>query len=84
MSEERKKVERKVITKIEPKKRPEPEPEIEQPRVKASNDKYVRLVSDGKAEDYRAMSDRARSGDVKWSHFAIDGNQSYNYYIVLR
>jgi hypothetical protein len=87
MSTERKKVEKKVIAKVAPKKRPEPEPEPEpEPKVraKASDDKYIRLATDSKQEEFKAISERVHRGELKWAYYATDNGKGYHHYLVIK
>lgn len=84
MSKERKKVEKKELPKVAPKKRPEPIPDPPKERKSKSDDKYVRIAIDAKQAEFNAMSDRVKNGEVKWSHFALDGNNSYHHYLILQ
>lgn len=87
MSGERKRVEKKVIPKGVPKKRPEPEPEpLPQPKVraKASDDKYLRLPTDAKQDEFKAFSERVHNGELKWAYFATDNGKGYHNYLILK
>ena len=82
--EVKKRAESKLIPKQESRKRPEPEPEPELKKVKPQLDfKLVRLAMDAPQEEFKAMGERVQSGEVKWHHYAVDGNKGYHYYIVL-
>ena len=50
-------------------------------RNKASE--FVRLPSNAKREDFRAMGERIRSGEIQWAYYAVDGNIGYHYYLIL-
>lgn len=79
----KKKVAAKPIAKVVPKKRPEPEPEPPKEKKVKSEDKYIRVASDAKIEEFKAMSDRVQAGEVKWAYYAFDTTKGYHHYIVL-
>jgi hypothetical protein len=83
MSKERKKVDKKPVAKVAPKKRPEPVPEPPKEKKPKSEDKYVRVAMDAKQEEFNAMSDRVKNGEVKWAYYATDNNKGYHHYLVL-
>lgn len=78
MAKERKRVERKPVKPVVPKKRPEPIIEVK-PKVKPSNDKYVKVESDAGQEAFRAIGERVQRGEVKWGYYA----SGTHYYIIL-
>ena len=87
MGLERKKVKKKEIPKVQPKKRPDPVPEPpkeRKPRAKASDDKYIRVATDAKQEETRAIGERVQRGEVKWAYFAGEGDKGYHYYLVKK
>jgi hypothetical protein len=87
MAQERKKVVKKPVTKVAPKKRPEPEPEPpkeRKPRAKASDDKYVRVATNAKQEETRAIGERVQRGELKWSYYAGESDKGYHYYLVIK
>jgi hypothetical protein len=81
--EVKKRVEKKSIPKVTAKKRPEPVPEPPKVKEPKSEDKYIRLAADAKQEDFNAMSERVKNGEVKWAYYAFDTTKGYHYYIVL-
>jgi hypothetical protein len=95
MSGERKKVQQKPIPKIEPKKRvqdsvadvkkTEPKKE-EKPEVKPkkSEDKYVRVALDAKADERNEFTTRVKNGELKYAYYATDNDKGYHYYLVLK
>lgn len=80
---EKKRVEKKPIGKVIPKKRPEPEPEPPKAKKVKTDDKYVRIANDAKAEEFKQIGDRVQSGELKWAYYASDMPKGYHYYIVL-
>ncbi len=50
-------------------------------RNKASE--FVRLAANAKREDFRAMGERIRCGEIQWAYYAVDGNIGYHYYLIL-
>jgi len=94
MSNERKKVTKKPIPKAKPKprvevkgkKKPKPKPEPVVPpkeRKPKSEDKYIRIAGNAKAEEFRAIGERVQRGEIKWAYYAVDGDKGYHHYIVL-
>lgn len=45
--------------------------------------KFVRLETNSTKEKRKEISDKVVKGQLKLSHFAIDGEKSYHYYQVL-
>ena len=95
MNEERKKVEKKPVIQVEPKKRVEPIPELKvvetakidiktKPKNKRSENKYIRLALGANMEDRKAFSERIQKGELKLAFYAVDGDVGYHYYLVLR
>ena len=85
MSVDRKKVEKKEIPKVEPRKRPEPELELpteKKARAKASDDKYLKLCEDAKQEEFKAFSERIQKGELKWAYYASDNGKGYHHYLI--
>ena len=82
MSKERKKVEKKPLPKVEAKKRPVPEPPKEK-RPK-SDDKYIKLATDVKQEEFNTIGEKVKNGEVKWSYYAFDTTKGYHCYLVLQ
>lgn len=98
MAKERKRVEKPIVNKIEPRKREKPlvvpkEPVIvkeevveivPEVKVKKSDDKYIRIPYESNQEERKQMNDRVHKGELKYGYFAIDGDKSYDYYLVLK
>lgn len=93
MAKERKRVERKEIKPVAPKKRPNSkakvivkkkvEPEQPKPKKPKSEDKYVRIAADAPQEEFSAIGERVRLGEIKWAYYAFDTNKGYHHYLVL-
>jgi hypothetical protein len=87
MSEERKKAKITQVKKVEPKKRPAPEPEPpkdKKPRAKASDDKYVRVATNAKQEETRAIGEQVQRGELKWAYYTGESDKGYHYYLVIK
>lgn len=95
MSNERKRVKVKPVKKLQPKKREEAptkkktkpvvEVEVEKPKEKKpkGEDKYIRIPTTAKSDEFRAMSERVQLGEVKWAYYATDGDKGYHHYLVI-
>ena len=84
MSKERKKVEKKPVGKVAPKKRPDPIPEPPNVKKPKSEDKYVKIANDAPQAEFKVMGDRVQAGELKWGYYASDMPKGYHYYIVLQ
>ena len=49
-----------------------------------SEDKFIRIAEDAKSEDFKALGDRVQKGEIKWNHYAVDGNKSYHHYQIIK
>lgn len=49
-----------------------------------AEDKYIRVASDADIEKFKEMSQRIQSGSIQWAYFAVDGDKTYHYYLVLK
>lgn len=45
--------------------------------------RFVRLATDATKDKRKEVADKVSKGQLKLSHFAVDGNSSYHYYQVL-
>ena len=79
----KKKIEKKPIAKVVPKKRPEPEPEPPKAKKVKLEDKYVRIAIDANSDEFKAIGERVQSGEVKWAYYTSDTPKGYHHYIVL-
>jgi len=52
--------------------------------LKNKPNEYVRLPSNGNREDFTAMGERVRIGEVQWAYYALDGDIGYHYYRILK
>lgn len=48
------------------------------------NLKFIRVSLDADMEERKKISDRIAKNEIKWQFFAIDGNKSYHYYLVIK
>jgi hypothetical protein len=53
-------------------------------RQKKEEDKYIRVSENANIKRFAEMGERVQRGEVKWSHYAIDGNVGYHHYRVLK
>jgi len=98
MAKERKKIEKKPVTSIVPKKREIPELELtvknelvlkkedqseENKEIKLPF-KIVKIFEGAKQEEYRAIGERVQRGEIKWLYSAIDGNKFCHHYQVIK
>lgn len=51
---------------------------------KRSEDDYVRLSSKAKLSRFIEFGEKIQGGELKWSHYTIDGNIGYHYYLKLK
>lgn len=84
--EVKQRIESKPIPKQASRKRPDPEPEPPKPKkTKPQIDlKFVRLAMDAPQEEFKLIGDRVQAGELKWHHYAVDGNKGYHHYLVLQ
>lgn len=88
-AEPKKRVEQPVqkVEKPTPKKEVKPEvKEEEQPevKVKRSENKYVRVSLEAKADEKLPFIEKVKSGELKYAFYAIDGDKGYHYYLVTK
>ena len=79
----KKRVEPKTVSKGVAKKRPEPIPEPPKVKKPKVEDKYVRIADDAKQDEFKVIGDRVQAGELKWAYYALDTNKGYHHYIVL-
>jgi hypothetical protein len=53
-------------------------------RAKASDDKYVRFASSEYKDNFKIISERLQKNEIKFAYFAIDGDDFYHYYILIK
>jgi hypothetical protein len=98
MAKERKRLEKKPISVVTPKKREEPnkkvtektkvEPKKELP-VEDSKEsklpyKIVKICEGSKQEEYKDIGNRVQRGEIKWLCYAADGNKGCHYYYLIK
>ena len=92
MCAERKKVEKKPVSKVEPKKREVKLPEFEvekveepvEPKTKRSENKYVRISIEATNEERKAFNVKFKVGEIKFAYCGVENDKLYHYYIVLK
>lgn len=52
--------------------------------IPRQTDKYVRLLTGSKPEEIKAVRDKVNVGELKYSHYSIDGNNGCYHYLVLK
>lgn len=52
--------------------------------IKPSNDKYFRILFDSKVEEFKKIRERIDNGELQYSHFAVDNDKYYQYYLILK
>jgi len=52
--------------------------------IPRQTDKYVRLLTGSTPEEIKAVRDRVNAGELKYSHYSIDGNNGCYFYLVLK
>lgn len=53
-------------------------------KKKKEEDKYIRVSENANIKRFVELGEKVQSGEVKWSHYAIDGNVAYHHYLVLK
>jgi len=95
MAKERKKVERKPIAVVKPKQREvqsttsiikEPVETMvsDNSEITKLNLKFVKLCDGAKQEEAKEIGDRVQRGELKWSHFSVDGNKNCHHYLIIK
>jgi hypothetical protein len=99
MAQERKRIEKKPTNVVTPKKRDEPKkqvatktkvepkeanPIVEEPKELKQSIKFIKICEGSKQEEYRAIGERVQRGEIKFSHYAIDGNKGCRYYYLIK
>lgn len=74
--------------KPEPKKVVKQEIEVEvkteEPKAKRSENKYVRVALDAKAEERNEFTQKVKNGELKYAYYATDNDKGYHYYLVIK
>jgi hypothetical protein len=73
----------KVVVKVEPEVE-EPIPEVKRTRAKPSDDKYIRFTQKEMNENHKNISERISNGELKRAHFAIDGDEFYFHFLIVK
>lgn len=97
MTKERKRVEKKPINVITPKKREEVKEEVlikvevekestilEEPKEPKQQLKFIKICEGAKQEEYRTIGERVQRGEIRLSHYAIDGSKGCYYYHLIK
>ena len=45
--------------------------------------KFIKLATNAAMEERKSISEKLQKREVKLSHFAIDGDEAYHYYLIL-
>lgn len=53
-------------------------------KLKRSENKYVRVASDAKAEEKKVFTEKVQKGELKFACYGIDGDKGYHYYLVIK
>lgn len=54
------------------------------PSTKRSEDKYLRIATNAPMDERKIMSDKVAKNEVSLSHYAIDGELGFHYYLVIK
>ena len=65
------------------KKTPTPNKEISSKPKEVKPPKFVRVSTNAKQEEFKAIGDRVQLGELKWSYYVSDGGNGSHYYLVL-
>jgi hypothetical protein len=97
MAKERKKVVRKPLPTVAPKQRvlpkskksstkpaPKAEPKPVEYEGPKHNLKFVKICEGSKIEEFRGAGERVMRGELKWHHYAVDGNKGCHYYLIIK
>ena len=50
----------------------------------ALDDKYVKISSDAKAEEFKSIGEQVQKGEVKWAYYTIENDKGFHYYIIIK
>jgi glycerophosphoryl diester phosphodiesterase len=72
-----------------PKKVVKPELKVEveeqtEAKVKRSENKYVKVALDAKAEERNEFVQKVKNGELKYAYYATDNDKGYHYYLVIK
>lgn len=51
-------------------------------RNKNSERKFIRIEANAPREEYNKMGLKVQNGEIIWSHYAIDNDIGYHYYLI--
>ena len=51
---------------------------------KVGDDKFIKLAEDATSEEFKTIGDRVQKGEVRWHHYAVDGNKNYHHYLIIK
>lgn len=89
-TQNKKRVEPKKVIKQAPKKREAPPKKeettkvVNKPKMKKSEDKYVRIALDATSDERKGFTDRVIKGELKLAYFAVENDKGYHYYLVIK
>jgi hypothetical protein len=72
---------KKVVETVKEEPKKDVVPVRTEPRPKRT-DKYIRLAANAEMSERQHFADRVQKGEIALAYYAIDGDQSYHYYIV--
>jgi hypothetical protein len=47
-------------------------------------DRFVKICEGSKPELYKEIGDRVMKGELKWHHYALDGDKGCHFYSILK
>jgi hypothetical protein len=93
---ERKRIEKKSVVEIKPKVRGKNDitpkkvivkdttPQPKKPRVRLSEDKFIRVSLDSKPEERKDIGERIQRGELVWGYYGVDNDKGYIYYLETK
>ncbi len=45
---------------------------------------FIKLLSNANRDEFNAIGERVKRGELQWAYFAIDGDKAYHHYRVLK
>lgn len=54
------------------------------PSTKRSEDKYIRIATNAPMDERKVIADKVTKNEVSLSHYAIDGELGFHYYLVIK
>lgn len=46
--------------------------------------KFIKLATTASMVERKEVSDKIQKREVKFSHFAVDGDEAFHYYLILK